>query len=276
MSISEEKKQLHDDDASTLDLNGRPFDLKDVLFCTTRGNIYAISKSDGTRYWRQDFPESICGAYVGVVSVFVTDDGKLMAGANGKIACIDVRTGNIKWVNRMKGMGLDEVGVLCTISQFGALDATHDALNGTGAELPPSYDRSTTNEKQVMFGCTRGKVMAIDPETGEEIWRYDCPNGGYNIPSLLVERQFQGATLWPFTVVFIGCGRWVYCLRASSGEVLWKNQVSNSTFGLSYMCLATFGWSSRMRAEIYTDFSSTPLAQARDFRRRQQSNTIGK
>ncbi|ORX43191.1 Quino protein alcohol dehydrogenase-like protein [Hesseltinella vesiculosa] len=264
----DEKKNYDDDDTSSVDLNGRPFDLKDVLVCTTHGKIYAISKTDGSRYWRQKFPG---GAYGSLVSVFISDSGKVILGCNGKTACIDLYTGETKWVNKMKGMGIEEVGVVCSISQQSP--AIQDRTEGGDDQLP-SYEGSTVEEKQVVFGCTRGKVVAIDADSGEELWRYNCPGGGYNIPSLLIEPTQQGSSRWPFQVLYAGCGKWIYCLRVSTGEVLWTNRISSSKFGLGMICMAT-PWTSRVRAELYTDFSNTPHAQFRELERRRHSSNGG-
>ncbi|KAI8061597.1 quinon protein alcohol dehydrogenase-like superfamily [Gongronella butleri] len=267
----DEKKGYHEEeDADSLELNGRPFEINDVMVCTTHGKVYAISKTDGSRYWRQKFPG---GGFGGIVSTFITDNGKVILGCNGKTACLDLFTGETKWVNKMKGMGLEEVAVVTSISQYMPARVSGTEAH-SGSELPPSYEGSTTDERQIVYGCARGKVLAIDPETGEDLWRYDCPGGGYNIPSILLEPKQQGSSRWSFGVVYIGCGRWVYCLRATTGEVLWTNRISNSKFGYGYLCFST-PMSSRLRAELYTDFSSFPFAQAADAERQRRSNNGG-
>ncbi|CAO3617836.1 unnamed protein product [Cunninghamella blakesleeana] len=255
-----EKKSLQSDSTSFEEV--RPFKRNEVLICTTRGKIYAVSKKDGSRYWRKDYPVGKLG---GIVSIFITDTDKVILGGNGKIACLDLFTGETKWINNMKGVGYDEVSILSTPSRHLAPKTQNqiDTLNENG-EAPPSYEEDAL-DKQMIFGCSRGKLIAIDPETGDEAWRYDCPSGGYNLPAVLVEPPSQDSE-WPFQVVYVGCGRWVYCLKALTGDVLWTQKVSNATFGLDFMCLAT-PWSSRLLAETHTNFSSTPHAQAREIER---------
>lgn len=77
-------------------LTDKEFSRNSILVCATHGNIYAIHKSDGSRLWRAKFP-----AMGGVISLFVTDDDKLIAGANGKTACLNLLTGETIWMNRM-------------------------------------------------------------------------------------------------------------------------------------------------------------------------------
>ncbi|KAI8333550.1 quinon protein alcohol dehydrogenase-like superfamily [Chlamydoabsidia padenii] len=264
--LDEKKQPLDTTDNASMDSSSlqdvRPFTRNQVLLCSTHGKIYAIHKKDGGRCWRQDFPT---GALGGIVSIFVTDDDTVIVGGNGKTASLDLFTGTPNWVNKMKGFGYDEVGVIASPSRY---LAPQDTITPAA---PPSYDDvSHTNEKQMIYGCSSGKVLAIDPATGEEAWRFNCPKGGFNIPSVLVEPPSQ--EVWPFQVIYVGCGRWVYCLASVSGELQWAERITNSKFGLGFMCLAT-PWSSRLAAESHTSFSATPHAQHREMERRRNSNS---
>jgi outer membrane protein assembly factor BamB len=136
--------------------------------------------------------------------------------------------------------------------------------------MPPEYHDDGLKEKPIVFGSSRGKIMAIDSDTGEQIWRYNCPGGWYNIPVAIVEPpSFEEGR--PEQFVYVGAGKWVYCLKAKTGDVVWTTRVSNAKFGLSYMTLAT-PWSSRLAAEAYSAFSQNPSAQARDWEREQDKN----
>ncbi|CAO3587341.1 unnamed protein product [Absidia cylindrospora] len=268
-----EKKSMDKDEESLESQEIRPFTRNQVLLCATHGKLYAISKKDGSRYWRQDFPT---GAFGGIVSLFITDNDTAVVGANGKTACLDLFTGEAKWVNKMKGFGYDEVGVVATPSRFLSPKAQSHLNNQYNDHLadpsaPPSYETTTEVEKQMFFGCSTGKVLAVDPDNGEEAWRFNCPQGGYSIPSILVEPPSQD-TEWPFQVIYVGCGRWAYCLKAVTGELLWSLRITNSKLGLGFMTLAT-PWSSRLAAEAHTNFSSIPHAQYRDVQRRHQQSS---
>lgn len=101
--FSLDKKKKCDDDTGSDNnsialMEGSNFDRNDILICATHGKIYAIHKRDGTRLWRAGFPT---GAFGGIVSLFVTDYDKLIVGANGKTACMDLMTGQTEWVNKM-------------------------------------------------------------------------------------------------------------------------------------------------------------------------------
>lgn len=110
--------------------------------------------------------------------------------------------------------------------------------------------------------------MGIDSNTGETLWVYKCPGGGFNLPVSIVEPPSLEDGR-PHQLVYVGAGRWVYCLQANTGDVVWSIKISNSRFGYSYMTLAT-PWSSRLAAEAYSAFSQNPSAQARDLARQHE------
>lgn len=113
--------------------------------------------------------------------------------------------------------------------------------------------------------------MAFNIETGDTLWTYNCPGGRYKVPAILVEppsledgRADQ--------LVYVGSGKWVYCLKAATGEPRWSSKISNSKMGLDYMTLAT-PWSSRLAAEAYSAFSQNPIAQANDLANQSAAST---
>ncbi|RCI05685.1 hypothetical protein CU098_013285 [Rhizopus stolonifer] len=264
---SSEKRKSHQDDAgsdsgSIVQMEGTNFNRNDILICATNGKIYALHKRDGSRLWRAKFPTS---AYGNIVSVFVTDYDDVIVGAVGKTACMKLMTGETKWINKMPGFGAEEVSVITTPSRFlRPLEIT----NNPNA-LPPSYgeEREALGEP-IVFGCSRGKVMAMNSRTGEKLWEYNCPGGWYNVPVALVEPPSLEAGR-PYQLIYVGSGKWVYCLRATTGQVMWSVKVTNAIFTLNYIALAT-PWSSRLAAESHTAFSQNPIAQARDNERKNE------
>lgn len=72
------------------------FSRTDILICASNGCIYAIHKQDGTKLWKTKIDRSAA-----VISIFVTDSDKVVAGGFGKTHCIDLMTGNIIWTNKM-------------------------------------------------------------------------------------------------------------------------------------------------------------------------------
>ncbi|KAF7730811.1 hypothetical protein EC973_001329 [Apophysomyces ossiformis] len=261
-----EKEALSDGESDTESINmaNAEFTRNEILLCATHGKIYAIRKNDGARLWRQKFPT---GAMGGIVSIFVTDTDKVLVGANGKTACLNLTTGETLWVNKMPGMGYEEVSLICPPSRVLAPQLRTPTVHD---EELPSYEEDQ-QEKPVVLGSSRGKVIAIDADTGEEVWKYNCPGGGYNLPTMLVEPPSAENGL-PYQVVYVGCGRWIYCLRSLTGELIWSRRISNAKFGLGYMTMAT-PWSSRLAAEAHTAFAQQPIAQQRNEAREREKRS---
>ncbi|KAG0170472.1 hypothetical protein DFQ28_001731 [Apophysomyces sp. BC1034] len=259
-----EKGSLSDGDSDTCSIktaNDVEFTRNGILLCATHGKIYGIHKKDGARLWRTKFPT---GAMGGIVSIFITDTDKVLVGGNGKTACVSLQTGETLWVNKMPGMGYEEVSLICPPSRVLAPQLRTDAPS---EEELPAYEEEN-HEKPVVIGSSRGKVLAIDVETGEEVWKFNCPGGGYRLPTMLVEPPSAENGL-PYQVVYVGCGRWIYCLRSLTGEVIWSQKISNAKFGLGYMTMAT-PWSSRLAAEAHTAFVQNPIAQQRNEERERE------
>ncbi|KAI9268274.1 quinon protein alcohol dehydrogenase-like superfamily [Phascolomyces articulosus] len=238
----------NDSDSESVSVHSTPsFTRNDILLCATHGKIYAIHKTNGARLWRASYPTGAVGgslqlfptgAMGGVVSIFITDQDRVIVGANGKTACMDLLTGAEKWVNKMKGCGYEEVGVICTPSRVLKPQRTTEPSEESDA-APPGYhesdDHEVLTEKSIVISCTRGKCMGIDLETGEELWKFNCPKGGFKIPSALVDPEGGSTT------VYVGCGRQLYCLDAMTGEQKWHVKISNSKVGLGYMTMAPLG-----------------------------------
>ncbi|CEJ04299.1 hypothetical protein RMCBS344292_18264 [Rhizopus microsporus] len=262
MTFFTDKKVKGDDesDKSSIRLSESvQFQRDDILICATHGKIYAIHKRNGIRLWSSKFPT---GASGGIVALFVTDYDKLIAGANGKTACLDLMSGETLWVNKMPGFGYSEVSVISTPSRF------LSPREGFQSVDPPGYNEPSNLGRPIILAASKGKIMAIDSNSGEEMWRYNCPGGWYNIPVAIIEPPSLEHGR-PEQLVYVGAGKWVYCLQAQTGEVVWSCKVSGAMFGLNYMTLAT-PWSSRLAAEAYSAFSQNPSAQARDWEREQE------
>ena len=78
-----------------------------ILICATNGKIYALEKYTGVRIWRAEFPtgsKSIfsTGSMGGVISIFISDQNRVIVGSMGKAGCLDLFTGKEIWVNKMK------------------------------------------------------------------------------------------------------------------------------------------------------------------------------
>ncbi|KAJ2955509.1 hypothetical protein NQZ79_g8502 [Umbelopsis isabellina] len=207
----------------------------DLLVVSSHGHIYCLHKKSGFRLWRNDFPAGRTG---GLVSLFITDTDQLLASAFGKTCCLDLFTGAHRWTNNMDGMGYHEISLMATPTNNHSITYSPPAneKSGFGGDQsnynpPPEY---ASNDVSVVLACSYGKVMGINSHTGQSIWRFDCPGGGFNLPSVLAEKD----------VIFIGCGRMVYALNPKNGGVYWETKATNGIVGSGWLTMATV-WGSR-------------------------------
>ncbi|KAI7884718.1 uncharacterized protein EV154DRAFT_522038 [Mucor mucedo] len=238
----------------------RAFTKNDILICASYGNIYAIHKTDGSGLWKSPFK-----AGGGVISLFVTDSDKIIAGAFGKTACFDLMNGSMIWSNNMPGFGYEEVSVVSTPSRV-LKPRRNPELSATSEHgSPPQYGESSAPEKPVVLACSQGKAMGIDISSGETLWTFNCPGGRYKIPVVVVEPPSMEEGR-PHQLAYIGAAKWVYCLIAKTGKVVWSTKVATGIIGANFMSLAT-PWSSRLAAETHSAFSQNPSAQYLEIQR---------
>ncbi|KAG2175105.1 hypothetical protein INT44_007583 [Umbelopsis vinacea] len=209
----------------------------DLLIVSTHGHIYCLQKKTGSRIWRQDFPSKYTG---GLISLFINDADQLIVAAQGKTCAMDLFTGTHRWTNDMEGMGYHEISVVSTPTVNHGLSYAPPANEKSGwgddsNERPPDY---ASSEKAVVIACSYGKVAGIDSKSGQTLWKFDCPSGGYNLPVVIAETD----------MIFIGCGRMVYALNPKDGSTFWSTKATNGLVGSGWMTMATV-WGSR-QAEV--------------------------
>ena len=83
----------------------------------------------------------------------------------------------------------------------------------------------------IAFLGVRGHVLAINKETGEVVWKTYLTNSlGGSFVTLATDGVY----------VFAHTGGNLFCLTASTGELLWRNDLPGLGYGLASIC-ATIG-----------------------------------
>ncbi|KAI7852584.1 quinon protein alcohol dehydrogenase-like superfamily [Circinella umbellata] len=212
-----------------------PLTRNDILVCATHGKIYAVHKGTGARIWRSDFPKGssslfAVGSMGGIVSIFITDQDDLIIASSGKTACLDLYTGAEKWVNKMKGLGHEEVGITCTTSHV--LNPQNNGSSrphsGYGAAPPPSG--------YPPYGGYPPPSSTIYPPQGVYPPLQHPPypqQGGYAPPNEYSPYQHPGSgppeyydhsqhTMAQRQVLILGTGGHVLAIDAKNGLELWR------------------------------------------------------
>jgi outer membrane protein assembly factor BamB len=86
--------------------------------------------------------------------------------------------------------------------------------------------------KDLLYLGTNGYVIALDPQTGREIWSRSVSRGliGTNSEDVCV-LEHDG-------IVFAGCYGEVTALDARTGEILWTNGLRGAGYNDVTLCIA--------------------------------------
>ena len=78
----------------------------DILYIGTNGHVAAIGVTDDEEFWRT----KLGGLSTGHQDVCVLEHGgKILAGCQGHLFCLDASTGDVLWHNDLKGLGYNDV-----------------------------------------------------------------------------------------------------------------------------------------------------------------------
>ena len=218
-------------------VTGGPIFRDGRLYVGTWGStVLAIDPTTGAEIWSR--------AVLGPVSgrVLVTDDGRVCFGTLGaQVGCLDAATGAVQW-SRLLGEPLSTSEVV---------DAVWSAPIASNGRLFVGIASQTDDP------CTRGRLMALDLATGNELWRLytvpakvcdtdtaiacttdgDCPASG-----ACVQGRGAGVTATPlpdptgqwlymntvgcYTFPSIGDSDSMFKVNAATGAVVWKARVN--------------------------------------------------
>ncbi|KAI9311971.1 quinon protein alcohol dehydrogenase-like superfamily [Dichotomocladium elegans] len=221
---------------------------EDLLVVALGGTIYCLDKRrQGARLWKARV-ESLNVMDDSHCAVFVSDEDKVFAGGDGKTVAFDLYTGRLLWRHKVKSLLAGQVGAICTPSQIlGICDAPPQQ------PPPPSYDEDDL-PRTIVISCTNGKVLAIDAATGEDMWLFECPNGGSYVSAIIDPPAYYHTAY----LVYVGCAGWLYCVHARTGVLQWSTKVRSSFFARFCKMTIVTRWSSRLSAEAHTSLNNFP------------------
>ncbi|HLR24189.1 MAG TPA: carboxypeptidase regulatory-like domain-containing protein [Candidatus Avipropionibacterium sp.] len=160
-----------------------------VVFTTNNGNIIALDQNNGERLWsvRSVLTNRSTPTIVnGVVYVG--------GGGDGQIHALDLETGNKLW-------------------------SAH-------VDFPPIYETPVYHEGVLYVSShmdANAKVIALDAETGAELWRVDNGDGAFFGPTLGEERLYVGSY----------DSKELRALSSDDGSEIWKVSIEGQGFSSS-------------------------------------------
>ncbi|SDD96820.1 PQQ-binding-like beta-propeller repeat protein [Natrinema hispanicum] len=146
-----------------------------VYFGSRDGNLRAIDAETGALEWRRLLVDDPIGI---VFSSPAVADGTIYIG-NSNLFALDAETGSIQW--------------------------TFDPMEGLGEEIPHNVFSPTVADGTVYFGTTyrvyeagwmiqMGNLIALDADTGEELWRFTPAGPISNVPAVVDGTVYTGTS----------------------------------------------------------------------------------
>jgi outer membrane protein assembly factor BamB len=166
---------------------------------------WAKKESDGSDVWTVPFANRDRGE--GPNSTPTVQNGKVYAlNCGGELACLDAASGKIVWhKNYQKDLG----GHM--MSGWGYSESV--LIDGNKLICTPGGDKAA--------------LAALNPNTGEAIWKSEIPNAGGSGYASPIKAVIGGV---PMYVTLLGKSGGVVAVHADTGKLLWRyNKISNGT-----------------------------------------------
>lgn len=202
------------------DSDSSPIIVNDVLYVGSNYGIHAIDAKTGRELWRTPTNGFVKSA------PFVAD-GVLYSGADDRrFYAMDIKDGAMKWIykNATDGYTSSPI-VINNLAYAGSKDGSFYAfdvhagepswqvLTGKGIESSPAM-----GDGIIIFGTDGGIIIAIDPVTRKEKWRYDTGISDIQSSPLIVDGT-----------VFVGTNDGnIFALATAKGALKWKYSTGNN------------------------------------------------
>ena len=86
----------------------------------------------------------------------------------------------------------------------------------------------STQWRDYLFMGTHGYIVAMERESGREVWRTNLHRTGWNVVTLLLDDD---------GILFAGTAGRLFALNPATGEIFWRNDLPG--LGHGHVCLAT-------------------------------------
>jgi outer membrane protein assembly factor BamB len=206
--------------------SGSPQFHGDDVIVAVGGRIYSLNKATGNMNWRYPAGESIAGSFDNGC-ILVGDI--VLAGADEKsIYAIDVNTGNLKWqslspepVTSNLAVTGNTVGFVTNKQILRVVDLNTGTAIGTPfQEDSLIHDSIAAYGDQIIYTTQRGKLASFDTGSFKNKWDQRLnslkPTGNF---TLFNDR------------IYVNSSNYLICLRASSGSVVFNENVGKDLIG---------------------------------------------
>lgn len=186
------------------------------------GKVYAVDKESGAIKWNKDFTT------VTMKQEIILVNGNLyIAGTNKVLYKVDAATGNVVWQYAADGVfycsplyyqnkifiGNDDTNLYCINDSDGSLEWATSFGERIFSTKPAGYQ-----DLVLVLSKPWGKVVAVNVNSGDEVWQYDVADPLHTIP-IIGDKAFFGNK----------DGN-IICINAASGSENWKVSIEGATY----------------------------------------------
>lgn len=165
-----------------------------VVVATIQGTVYGFTR-DGELVWREPI-----GSHPIYADLVGQGERVLVTGSDLRVFCVDVGTGEVLWT----------VFVLNQAVLDGRRYQADELACGGWYQSKP-----TAAGGRVYVGTPSRLLLALDHQTGAELWRYEVGGAVSAAPAVADGRVYFGQKGEEF----------FYCLDAATGDLIWKQMV---------------------------------------------------
>ncbi len=196
------------------DSDSSPIIVNDVLYVGSNYGIHAIDAKTGRELWRNQTNGF-------VKSAPTVADGVLYIGADDRrFYAMDIKDGTMKWIYKNATNGYTSSPIVVNnLAYEGSKDGSFYAFDVRNGE--PSWQILTgkviesspaMGDGIIVFGTNGGVIIAIDPVTRNEKWRYDTGTSDIISSPLIADGT-----------VFVGSNDGnIFALATAKGTLKWK------------------------------------------------------
>ncbi len=201
--------------------SGASADKKRIYFTNTNGDVIALNKKNGKTVWRYRTSGKIYSIPA------VSDDIVVAASSDNYIYGISAKKGKLRWKLKADKAVLGNPVISNGVAYIGASDDHFRAIDIKDGSLRWDFDslkgfvvtRPLIYNDKIYFGCWNMDFYCLDIHTGKLIWKW---NNGSASRNLSPAAAFPVATA--NRVFIVAPDRYMTCLDASNGNVIWRKQ----------------------------------------------------
>jgi outer membrane protein assembly factor BamB len=189
-----------------------------MIYMASNNHVYAINPTNGTEKWR--FPAKADNKITFYAPPLLTEDGQLIEGGyDHKLYSINPENGQQNWTydkanDKYIGSALASAGMILApnVNYFLYALGSNGSPNWEFSAEQALWAKPLTDDERIYLASMDHHIYALNPETGEQIWKSEDV-GGAVVSSFALDAD---------GILFVGTlGSNFSAVEVASGDVIW-------------------------------------------------------